>query len=186
MRNKGLLLSVFGAMVVAQIAVPCWMIAQRERTLREGRLYRFRTAPVDPYDAFRGKYVALRLEQGTLTNRYLNLSSGQKVFGALDEDTNGFARIREVRPEAPSTGDYVKARVRYAWEAQIVLDLPFDRYYMEETRAPSAERAYWQHSRRQTNDTWVAVRVRSGDAALEELFIAGRPIREFLREERTR
>ena len=47
--------------------------------------------------------------------------------------------------------------------------------------APEAERAYAQHSTRVANDAYVTVRVRAGHAALEQLYIGGQPVADFLR-----
>ena len=59
--NK-LRLIIFLLVALAQIAVPASMIWKRQRTLSEGRVWKFRTAPVDPVDAMRGRYLALRFE----------------------------------------------------------------------------------------------------------------------------
>jgi hypothetical protein len=61
--------------------------------------------------------------------------------------------------------------------------MSLDRYYTDEHLAPAAERAYWQHSRRQAHEAHITVRVREGLAVLEELYIAGKPLREFLQQE---
>jgi hypothetical protein len=37
------------------------------------------------------------------------------------------------------------------------------------------------YSQREKADAYVTVRIRNGDAAIEELYIAGKPLREFLR-----
>lgn len=50
---------LFALLCVAQWAVPLAMVQRAERTLSEGTAYRFRTAPVDPADPFRGRYVTL-------------------------------------------------------------------------------------------------------------------------------
>ena len=55
-------LLVFALVGFAQLAVPASLIWKRERTLRQGHVWKFRTAPVDPVDAFRGRYVALEFE----------------------------------------------------------------------------------------------------------------------------
>ena len=55
-------LVIFILVALAQICVPASMIWKRQRTLREGRLWKFRTAPVDPVDAMRGRYLSLRFE----------------------------------------------------------------------------------------------------------------------------
>ena len=54
---------LFSMMVIAQLAVPCWMAYSMETVLLQGTPWRFKTAPVDPYDIFRGKFVALAVEQ---------------------------------------------------------------------------------------------------------------------------
>ena len=46
---------IFGVVVVAQLAVPAAMVWQREQTLNHGRVWKFRTAPVDPVDVIRGR-----------------------------------------------------------------------------------------------------------------------------------
>ncbi len=60
MKNK-ILIAAFFCVALLQIYTPVSMIIARESTLKEGVLFRFKTAPVDPYDAFRGRYVALRV-----------------------------------------------------------------------------------------------------------------------------
>ena len=54
---------------------------------------------------------------------------------------------------------------------------------MEEKLAPQAERAYIETTRRGAANTYVTVRIRSGSAVLEELFLDGKPIREALAED---
>ena len=82
-------------------------------------------------------------------------------------------------------------RVARVYSGEVRLELPFDRYYMEETLAPEAERAYWDTIRRQRRreddagppppQTFVTVRVKDGHAVLEELYIDDRPVREYLK-----
>ena len=176
-------LPVFICVALLQLAVPLSMISRREVTLRHGRQYRFKTAPVDPYDAFRGRFVALGMENNSGPPAAgAQFSRGQKAYALIEEDGEGFARIAEVSPTRPREGGYITARVRYASGDTVHLGLPFDRYYMNERRAPQAERAYRDHSRRGNRDAYVAVRVRSGFAVLEELYVAGKPILEFLEE----
>ena len=53
---------------------------------------------------------------------------------------------------------------------------------MEETQSPAAKQAYQQHSRRGQQDASVIVRVLADQGVLEELYVGGKPIREFLGE----
>jgi len=52
---------------------------------------------------------------------------------------------------------------------------------MDEHAAPAAEAAYREHNRGEVRNVYVTVRVKDGNAVVEEFFISGMPIREFLR-----
>ena len=184
----GWMLAVFAIVATAQLAVPVGMIAKREVILRHGRAYKFRTRPVDPYDAFRGRYVWLGFEQDHALWRAQNDAvRGKKAYALVEEGTDGFAVVRGVRPQPPAAGEYLEVRVNYwGWgtnSGSVHFTMPFDRYYMEETKAPAAEQAYWQGNRRgQTNyNAYAVVRIRNGESVLENLYVDGHPIAEFVR-----
>ena len=184
------MLAMFVVVAAVQLAVPVAMIAGREATLRYGRAYKFRTRPIDPYDAFRGRYVWLGFEQDHAPWRGEAAAVvGSKAYVSIQEGRDGFAMVREVRAQLPAEGEYLQVRVSYpGWgtnSGSVYFTLPFDRYYMEETKAPAAEHAYWQHqnTRGQTNqNTYAVVRVRNGESVLENLYVGGKPIAEALRE----
>ena len=191
MRSRGILLLAFIAVAMVQVAVPVSMIARREATLRLGRAYKFRTAPVDPYDAFRGRYVWLGFEQNQARwNGGTEAVPKSKAYALVEEGVDGFAVIRAVGPQPPKSGDYVKVEQVYrGWgtnSALVHFALPFDRFYMEETAAPKAERVYWQQGNRrgQTNhNAFATVRIRDGNAVLENLYVDGRPIAELVQQD---
>jgi uncharacterized membrane-anchored protein len=169
-------------MAALQLGVPAGMIARRELTLRTGTAYRFRTAPVDPYDAFRGRFVALQIDPANAElEPGQRLARGQRVFARLGSDTNGFAVVNGLSTKASGDGIWVK--LHYVSGSTARLRWPMDRYYMNEKDAPAAEAAYRRHSRRGQRDAWVDVRVRRGHAVIEDLHVGGRPIAAFLREE---
>ena len=62
MNKRIWILAIFALAAVTQLAAPARMIWRHERTLREGRVFLFHTRPVDPADAFRGRFVWLGLE----------------------------------------------------------------------------------------------------------------------------
>ncbi len=67
----------------------------------------------------------------------------------------------------------------YDGKAHVIF--PFDKFWVSEADAGAAERAYAAHSNREQADAYVTVRIRNGDAGIEELYLAGQPLREFLR-----
>jgi uncharacterized membrane-anchored protein len=189
-KNGGLLL-VFVGTALAQMLVPAGMIARRESTLRHGRAYKFRTAPIDPYDAFRGRFVWLGYDQHEARwNGQTEVVPRSRAYGLVEEGRDGFAVVREVAPQPPRSGDYVQVEQVYrGWGTNsgvVNFRLPFDRYYMEETKAPTAEQAYREHSNRrgQTNhNTYAVVRIKDGDAVMEDLCVDGVGIAKFVRQQ---
>lgn len=181
MNGRTLRIALVGLAVLAQLAVPISMIVKHERTLTDGELFRFRTAPVDPVDAFRGRYVALALEDATAPALPgVSLLSRQRVYALLGTGDDGFARVTELALERPERGAFIEARVYYQDPdtGRVHLHMPLDRYYMPEDLAPRAESVYRQ--RGGADDSFIAVRVRDGFSVIEDLYVAGQPIRELL------
>lgn len=177
--NK-LRLIIFLLVALAQVTVPASMIWKRQRTLSEGRLWKFRTAPVDPVDAMRGRYLLLRFEAEEFPSAKA-LSYRDTVYAKLKEGADGFAVVDQI-DETPAEGDdVVKAECFGYYEGKAHVKFSFDRLWVTEANAPAAERAYAEHSRRGKIDAYATVRVMAGDAGIEELYIAGQPLREYLR-----
>ena len=51
----------------------------------------------------------------------------------------------------------------------------------ETLQAPAAEQAYRNNSRRGQQNAYVTIRIRNGDAALEQLYIDNQPLADYLR-----
>jgi uncharacterized membrane-anchored protein len=172
-----LALAIVGAI---QLAVPLWMIAGYERTLARGTAWRFEVAPVDPADAFRGRYLALRFAaEGEAVPAGEAIDRCGWAFASLVERGGGLAQLETLHPAPPAEGDYLRLRAssvhtgpqgRQAW-----VDLPFDRLYLPEGLAPAAERRL----RDSLGDpdasvrAWAVVRVRAGRGVLEDLVLDG-------------
>ena len=162
---------------LAQLAVPSSLIWKREQTLRHGSVWKFRTAPVDPVDAFRGRYVALEFEaEGQEISPPPDARIEQTVYITLRQNPEGFAEIDQVLPARPAGDDFIEAVL-----AGKTISLPFDKYWVTERDAPAAEAAYRAQSRPEKRNAFVTVRVFRGDAALEQLYLDGLPLGEYLR-----
>ena len=182
--KKRIITGLFSCLVLIQIATPLSMIAKRETTLKDGKQFKFKTAPVDPFDAFRGRYVALRIEADSAPKPgNIEFDHGQKVYAHITKDQQGFATFSKLTSKRPKGVDYLTTTTRYSYDStKVHLDMPFDRYYMEEEAAPAAERAYREHSRQKSKDAYITVRIKSGFAVLEELYVGGKPILEFIQQ----
>ena len=177
--NK-LRLLIFLLVAMVQIAVPASMIWKRQRTLSEGRIWKFRTAPVDPVDAMRGRYLSLRFEMEEFPYS-LPLPYKETVYIKLKQDADGFAAVDQVNQTPTAGDDVVQAESLGDYQEKGRVKFSFDRLWVTEANAPAAEKAYAEHSRREKIDAYATVRVHNGDAGIEELFIAGQPLREYLR-----
>lgn len=170
-------LVIFVVLGLAQLAVPASLVWKREKTLRHGSVWKFRTAPVDPVDAFRGRYVALEFDAETHEiSPPPNLDYGQTVFVTMRQSPEGFAEIDQVTSRPPDRDDFIEAQLKGK-----TVSLPFDKYWVTERDAPAAEAAYRAQSRRDKQNAFVTVRVFRGDAALEQLYLDGVPLGEYLR-----
>lgn len=179
--NKSRLLQILVIFSLIQLLVPILMIAKREHTLQHGTIVKFRTAPVDPYDAFRGRYVALNFESRSVAqDEQDDFRDGEKIHAAIGTDDEGFAFFAGIAREPPETGPYLSTRISYVSGRSVHLRLPFDRFYMDEHEAPEAERAYQRHAARTNRNAYIQVRIKDGFGVIEDLYVDNTPIREYL------
>jgi uncharacterized membrane-anchored protein len=179
---KNIAFIAFVLTCAAQWFVPANMIWQRERILDAGVAYKFKTAPVDPSDPFRGRYVQLWFENNSLALRdtQLQWNSGEDVYLSLGVDSAGYAVFIDALKMPPVEGDYLQAKVSYvdySTPRMMWINLPFDRFYMEETSAPKAEQQYNEASRDTTKVTYAVVKINDGQAVLEDVMIDGVSLR---------
>lgn len=184
---KTLRVVIFIVVALIQLSVPASVVWKREKTLKHGRVWKFKTQPVDPVDAIRGRYVALSLAATKIRKEEPaspeTRTAESPVYAVLKEDSEGFAYVDKLSPTPIAGDNIVKIEDHYwtydGWEN---VRFPFDRLWVTEKIAPEAERAYRENSRRDKQNAYVTVRVRSGDAALEQLYIDGQPLADYLRE----
>ncbi len=175
MRFKYIPQLLFVLMVLIHIVIPFQMIWERQMALDTGEIYYFRTEPVDPVDPFRGKYVALNYESDFWkTDTLCTLQRDDKVYVHLIKDSVGYASISSLSNEKPRSDDaYFTARVRYVSRhkdsLRINLRMPFDRFYMEESKAPKAEEVINVTDRTDTLPTYAVVKIHKGNAVLEDV-----------------
>lgn len=187
MKKKTWIFIAFVALAILQIGVCAARIVKWEDIRRTGTKIRLRTTPVDPYDAFRGRYIALDFEEETVPLELgPALEWGDEVYAVFRKDEDGFARIDRLEKERPEEGNYLKVTVRYlnATDNKLFLRFPFRRYYLEETLAPAAEQAYQAAGREEKRTAHVTARLKNGYGVLEDLMIGDQPIAEFIRAER--
>lgn len=183
MKKNKVVLILFAIVAIFQLAQPLYMAWRWEDILQTGVSYRWKTAPVDPYDALRGRYIDLWFKEnkGPVSNGE-NLKPGQTVYALLGIDSNGFAYVAGITSQKPADGDYVEVKAGYYLDnnGNMNVSLPFKRFYMREDLAPQAERAYGRNAAKEGS---VSVRIKNGMGVIEQLYIGDQTIEEYLRSE---
>lgn len=172
---------LFALMVIAQLAIPALMIKGQEDVLQNGKEFKFNTEPVDPYDLMRGKYVTLRFSENR-ARATTEIQKGDLVYITIGKDDQGYAFLKDVLKELPlSEEDYLELTLNNyinRHNDSIDVHLPFDRFYMEESKAELAEDLYRESIQSVQNESCAVVMIKDGQAVLKDILIDGVPIKE--------
>lgn len=184
---KPLKLVLLGALVLAQLAVPAQMVLDQVMVRARGVQLKIRCSPVDPVHPFMGRYVRLNLsgEVAAPKSRPGRAGGMRDAWVTYTLDEQGYVTptaLYWVRPkDAPSLKVQTLGSVQ---DGKIRFSYPFDRYYMNEMKAPEVDRAMaggrWNPRPR---EVFVTVRVLGDTAVLEELYLDAKPALEYLREQ---
>lgn len=185
MSHKKIVWVAFALLVLLQLWVPASVIRNREDVLSTGRPFKFRTAPRDPNDYLRGKYIFLNFNENEFeATGGKEWKRGEEIYVSLGTDSAGFAKIISIATNSnQSKGDYIKARVDYMgyeMPKKVFVEWPFERFYMEESKAPLAEAAYNKTRVDTSMTSYALVKVKKGEAVLENVYINDKPIENYI------
>lgn len=190
MKTGMISIAVFALMVLAQWYVPISMIRGQERIVKEGISFKFKVAPIDPHDHFRGKYVWLNYDQSSIKVKPNSQWPSEwnyrekQAFATISIDSAGYAIFNDLLLEKPSSGNYLRLKVRWFDNDQNIahVEVPFDRYYMEESKAPEAESLYNESFRNPENpkQAWAIITILEGEGVLQGLYLEGKSIENWV------
>ncbi len=179
MKAKYWIWVAFSALVLVQWYGPLSMIFGKEDLIKTGVAYKFRTAPIDPSDPFRGKYVVLNYDmREAVTEADTAFRHNDIAYVLLTTDSLGFAVAKAISLEPFANPDFIKVEISYVANQVVHFSLPFNRFYMEESKAFSAEQVYWEAQRDSNQVAYASVYVKDGEALVENVFINDVPIKE--------
>ena len=172
---------LFGLMVIAQIGASAQIIYKYEHTIASGNVYKFKTAPVDPSDPFRGKSITLNFEINSAITDDITWEYRQKAYAYFSKDENGYAVLeafsKELLPD--TTFDYVEVEAYNYYNGKISFTLPFDTYYMEESKAYDAEVLYRDTNRNEAQTAvYAVVHIQNGAHVFTDVVINGISIKD--------
>lgn len=167
----------------------------------KGHVFRFRVTAYDPYDPMRGRYVRLNLrETGRVIlpdkNRDLNFRYGQPVLAVLkqerDQDGNDWTKIVDLaadRKELPPgtlfylpvrysgfVRDYDSKTRKFLKTGKHTVRLPFDRFYLNERKAPEVEKLL---QKRGSKAELIVIVYPGGIYQVQNLIVNGTPVRKY-------
>ncbi|XMO87387.1 GDYXXLXY domain-containing protein [Algibacter sp. AS12] len=175
---------LFIVVAMAQLFVPAQMIFNKESIIKSGVAYKFKTQPVDPSDPFRGKYIILNYELNAFVTNDSVWERHDKVYVYLETDSLGFAKVNDISKRPLKLAkDHIIADVNWynSNDKKLNFNLPFNRYYMEETKAYDAEVAVRQNERDSLpNTTYALVYVKDGEAVLNDVVINEISIKDYV------
>jgi uncharacterized membrane-anchored protein len=136
--------------------------------LAAGRTVLLKTIPVDPWDMFRGDYLALNYDISTIKTTK-QFQPEQEVFVILNKQ-NPYWSVSDVSNKLPElNGDQValKGKIHYIVEGQLHMHYGLEQYYV-----PEGKGVLPPHT---TPDIEVAVD-RFGNAAIKQLVLHGKKL----------
>lgn len=174
----------FILLCLAQLYLPLKMVADQEAVVSKGKLFRFKVAPLDPNDPFRGKYITLRYEANSAKVKNVNeWVRNAKVYVLLKTDSQGYAAISGISPKRPDDQvDYVEATIgvlNRQDKSTLHIEYPFDRFYMEESKAIKAENMFLETLGSPQSNAYAQVYVRKGQAVIDDVVINGISVKDI-------
>ena len=184
-RSKILLLVLFLLLVGVQIYVPAKMVGFNEDIVQNGTRILLEVAPIDPYDPFRGKYITLNFKEDEVMLRgEKDWVSNSKGYLELSRDTLGFwvpYNLHKTKDQLDGK-DYIEVEINYAYEDYVGFEFPFNRFYMDESKALAAENLYFESLADTTKKTYAVVYIQDGEAVLQDVQINGESIADLVGE----
>ena len=180
-------LAVFAVAAVAQWLLPLAGIWQHERVIARGTLLRIECGAPDPYDPLRGRYLAVRPGQSSVSEPEGFPRGGGlvPVWATLEAGDDGLARIKSVSLEPVSGPTVIPLMARFQGTTNgtdmIWLEWPFDRFYLNERLAPDVDKLVAER-RRDGKQTVAEVRLLDGRAVLTDILLDGVSVRELVRQ----
>jgi uncharacterized membrane-anchored protein len=178
---KVVVVSSFILLAIVQWVIPISTIYEQEALRADGKLFRFKTRPVDPVDPYRGNYLTLYFDANTILNSDERFGDGAKIYVTLSEDSAGFAKIVQVSSSAPTnTSDYVQAKIAAFSSDNTLIEYPFQRFYLEESKSKEADRLYNDNEKEGT--AYAEVYVKNGASSVADVKVGDKSVVEIVRE----
>lgn len=176
---------VFVVAALAQWLVPLVGVWQHERIIVQGAAVRLECTAPDPYDPFRGRFLAVRpAEIEGLAPDGMPKGVMVPVWATLVEDEHGLSRIASLSLEPVSGPTVIRLAARLSGERNgaktVMIRWPLDRFYLNERLAPDADKLFAERLRGDKPPV-AEIRLLDGQAVLTDVLLDGVSIREAVK-----
>lgn len=169
---------VYAALLLAFLL---FTVGTQRSVLAEGNVFKFKCLPVDPTDAFRGKYVQLGFDNNSLKTDLSVIDTDKPIYGKISVDQDGYAFVSEISNQIFDNQPYLLLGNFEIDDSIFHFQYPFDRLYMNEAKAPKAEELYRDLVRQADSDVYAKVFINNGRAILDDVFAGETALKELIR-----
>lgn len=173
-----------------QWLAPLTQVMRYERVIKNGTVVRMECDAPDPYDLLRGRYLAVRVRPEEILGVRLDLAfeRGDTAYALLELDEAGVVKSVQLERDQPQGAVFAKVTVLSVYEGpandeqvSVRVGWPFDRLYLNENLAPTADQWYRDNIRAE-KPILADLRVLDGRVVLVDLLQDGKSFRQLLKE----
>lgn len=158
---------IFTLMVAAQLGVFGHMIYEKNLIAKRGETYRFEVGYYDPYDFMRGNYLRLSMKQQEVEGKTHSNKKYKRREGYLIlEKRGGRGYITDFSEKKPKEGRYIKGSIYETYDGKYMIENPFKRYYVEQSKAEEME-----NKLKKSEKAYIIVKIYKGDYVIEGIEI---------------
>lgn len=177
--NRPLPLAAFVILCIAQVGLMMRTAWVSEGVVTTGEVFDFAVRPYDPVDPFRGRYLRLAFEAEDYVGVVEPSNHVGPAWATLGRTGDGFGVVTYISAEEPlDAADTMIVNVLNGDPPRI--RFTFTEFYVPEHMGPAADRAWAQANREGNAQAFVRVRVADGNAVIEDLYIDGMTLAEYL------
>ena len=175
---------IFFVAIAALIALPLYFIMRSENMLSEKEnIYRFRpTRLIDPGDVLRGDYLVIDFPRFVEYNGDGKAGRGAETYVVVERDSAGYAQFKYATDEKPATSNYFTTKIQgnRTRGERVWIDVPFEKYFLNEDNAKLAEKLYEIEIRDPETNMFIEVAIADGESLLKDIYVDSIPLNQFL------
>ena len=166
-------LVAFLLVAFAQLWFPSSMIIKYRRILEYGNLVKMKLELRDPVNPFKGKYLRLNFKENNFKVKD-KWQRNEKVYVNYHLDADGYLKVDSLTKEKIKGVNAIKVKVEYYndFSHRVVVKYPFDKYFLEESKAlPTEQKIRSYLLRHKDSDAYAEISILGESATIRDIKI---------------